>query len=85
MLSADSLPYQAVKVFISWSGEQSWQIATALRDWLPMVIQAVRPYMSESDNVAGARWGNVVSSELETCDFGILALRPAISTRPGSI
>jgi hypothetical protein len=71
-----------VKVFISWSGEQSRQIASALREWLPMVIQAVRPYMSESDNEAGARWGSVVSAELESSAFGIVCLTPINITAP---
>jgi hypothetical protein len=44
-----------VKVFISWSGEPSKQIAAALRDWLPLVIQACKKktYMSDRDNEAG--------------------------------
>ena len=65
-----------MKVFISWSGGQSKQIAVALRDWLPMAIHAVKPYMSDRDNEAGARWGNVVADELEASDFGVVCLTP---------
>jgi TIR domain len=65
-----------VKVFISWSGPLSRQIAEALRDWLPMAIQAVKPYMSRRDNEAGARWEEIVSSELSASHFGILCLTP---------
>ncbi|MGY1710852.1 toll/interleukin-1 receptor domain-containing protein [Geodermatophilus sp. SYSU D00758] len=71
-----------MKVFISWSGEQSRQIAGALRDWLPMVIQAVEPYMSERDNHAGVRWNDEVSTQLESTDFGILCLTPDNLTAP---
>ena len=65
-----------MKVFISWSGEPSRQIALALRDWIPVVIQAVKPYMSEQDNEAGARWLDGVSTELDTTHFGIICVTP---------
>jgi hypothetical protein len=65
-----------MKVFISWSGDISRQIAEALRDWLPMAIQAVKPYMSQRDNEAGVRWEEVVSAELNASDFGIICLTP---------
>jgi hypothetical protein len=65
-----------MKVFISWSGDQSRQIATALHGWLSMVIQAAKPYMSERDNEAGSRWGDVLAAQLKTTDFGIVCLTP---------
>jgi TIR domain len=65
-----------MRVFISWSGKQSGQIAEALRAWLPMVIQAAKPYMSARDNEAGVRWEEVITRELSTTDFGILCLTP---------
>jgi hypothetical protein len=65
-----------VKVFISWSGDTSRQVAVALRDWLPMAMQAVKPYMSQRDNEAGVRWEEVVSAELNASDFGIICLTP---------
>jgi hypothetical protein len=33
-------------VFISWSGERSKLIAEAFYEWLPMVIQSAKPWMS---------------------------------------
>jgi hypothetical protein len=65
-----------VKVFISWSGEQSKHIALALREWLPRIIQAIDPYMSDVDNEAGDLWNEVITSELESTNFGILCLTP---------
>jgi hypothetical protein len=35
-----------MKVFIVWSGTRSFEIAKALNDWLPRVIQAVKPFFS---------------------------------------
>jgi TIR domain len=65
-----------VKVFISWSGEQSKHIALTLREWLPRIIQAIEPYMSDVDNEAGDLWNEVITSELESTNFGILCLTP---------
>lgn len=59
-----------MKVFLSWSGTTSHQIATYLYEWLPMVIQKVVPYIStEIDK--GARWSSDIAQELEQCAFGI--------------
>jgi uncharacterized protein YdcH (DUF465 family) len=63
-----------MKVFISWSGPISKQIAQYLHEWLPMVLQYVRPYMSSEDNETGARWFHTVSTELQSSNFGILCL-----------
>jgi hypothetical protein len=71
-----------VKVFISWSGEQSRQIAQALRDWLPMMFESVEPYMSARDNEAGIRWADVIAHQLDESSFGILCLTPTNLAAP---
>lgn len=43
-----------MKVFISWSGETSKKVALALKAWLPNVIQALDPWMSDKDIEKGA-------------------------------
>ena len=63
-----------MKVFISWSGPQSEQVASALREWLPKVIQATEPWMSSSDVDKGTRWGDEISRELESCTIGIICV-----------
>lgn len=63
-----------MKVFISWSGEASRQVAEALREWLPSVIQAVEPWMSTEDIGAGARWISEVARELEEISVGLICL-----------
>jgi TIR domain-containing protein len=63
-----------MKVFISWSGEPSRTVALALRDWIPTVIQTVRPWMSQSDIEAGTRWSPEIAQELEASQFGIICL-----------
>ncbi len=65
-----------MKVFISWSGERSKAVAQAWHDWLPNVIQAVEPWMSETDIAKGARWGMDMARELDETRVGIICLTP---------
>lgn len=63
-----------MKVFISWSGKQSKQLGEILRDWLPGVLQAVKPYFTPSDIEKGTRWANEIAKELEASQIGILCI-----------
>lgn len=63
-----------MKVFISWSGQLSKLIAEAFRQWIPGVIQAVKPYYSPDDITKGARWGTEIASELDASKVGIICL-----------
>ena len=53
-----------MKVFISWSGKHSQQIALALRDWLPSVIQALDPWVSTADIEKGESWFTSINESL---------------------
>lgn len=63
-----------MKLFISWSGELSHQVALVFRDWLPSVIQTITPYVSSEDIEKGARWSSDVSHELQASSYGILCV-----------
>ena len=63
-----------MEIFISWSGDRSQKVAEALRDWLPNVIQSVRPFMSASDIDKGSRWPVELASHLEKAQFGLICL-----------
>lgn len=60
-----------MKVFLSWSGERSQVLARALRDWLPLVLHYVQPWLSQADINAGERWGAGIARELDESSFGI--------------
>jgi hypothetical protein len=64
------------KVFISWSGDRSRMAADALTDWLPKVIQYIRPWMSQVSISKGERWSREVSEALVDQDMGIFCVTP---------
>jgi hypothetical protein len=65
-----------LKIFISWSGDWSKQVAEALRGWLPDVLQFSDPWMSAGDIEKGARWASEIARELEVTRVGVICLTP---------
>ena len=63
-----------MEVFICWSGKTSKRLAEVFRDWIPAVIQAVKPYFSPEDVEKGARWYPEISKKLEQCAAGLICL-----------
>lgn len=71
-----------MNVFISWSGTRSKAMAEALREWLPDVVQYIRPWMSAQDIGAGARWSPAIEQQLRDSPFGIICLTQTNQTAP---
>ncbi|ANJ68049.1 hypothetical protein A9404_12295 [Halothiobacillus diazotrophicus] len=63
-----------MKVFISWSGETSKKVAEAIREWLPQVLQTVKPYFTPSDIEKGTRWSSDIANELDDSMAGIFCV-----------
>lgn len=63
-----------MNVFISWSGTDSKKLGEALRNWLPAVLQLVKPYFTPSDIEKGTRWDSEIAKELESSEVGILCV-----------
>lgn len=65
-----------MKLFLSWSGDTSREVACALRDWFPYVIQSVKPFVSTGDIAKGRRWSDVLATELSAASYGVICLTP---------
>ncbi|MFJ1745414.1 TIR domain-containing protein [Streptomyces sp. NPDC088116] len=65
-----------MKIFLSWSGERSRQVAESLKSWLPDVIQEIDPWVSTQDIAKGGRGINEITNELAATDFGVVCITP---------
>lgn len=59
-----------MKLFISWSGDTSHELALALRDWLPDVLQSIEPWVSSEDISKGSFWLPEINNALREAKFG---------------
>lgn len=65
-----------MKVFISWSGDTSKRVAECIREWLPTVLQTIKPYFTPSDIEKGTRWSSDIAAELDSSIAGIFCVTP---------
>lgn len=63
-----------MKIFVSWSGELSCQIAKILKKWIPCLLQSVEVFFSPEDIEKGDNWDKTISNELSECKYGIICL-----------
>jgi hypothetical protein len=63
-----------MRLFVSWSGRRSHEVAIAIRDWIPLALHAVRPFVSTADIGPGSRWQGRIEAELALADFGLVCV-----------
>ncbi len=63
-------------LFISWSGEKSKCVALALKDFLPLIINAAKPFLSIKSIDKGMRWNSEIAIHLKQAKLGIICLTP---------
>lgn len=71
-----------MRIFISWSGAYSRKVAVVLRDWLPMVLQYVEPWVSSEDIAKGGRWSSELETALREATFGIICVNSENANEP---
>jgi hypothetical protein len=71
-----------MKVFLSWSGNRSKEVANLLSDWLCCVIQAARPWISTRDLDRGSLWFGEINDQLKDTSVGIICLTQENKSRP---
>jgi len=62
-----------MKIFISWSGEKSKEIAEYMKNWIEQIIQSAEPWISV-DIDKGKKWNSEISQNLEESKVGILCV-----------
>ncbi len=63
-------------IFVSWSGPRSRAVAEALKEYLPMIVNAFNPWLSSADIDKGSRWSSELAAALATAKAGIICLTP---------
>ncbi|WP_081624158.1 TIR domain-containing protein [Arthrobacter sp. 135MFCol5.1] len=66
-----------MKIFISWSGTPSHEMALLLREWLVRVLQYSEPFVSSKDISKGAQWLVTISEQLTDTTEGIVCVTPS--------
>lgn len=70
-----------MKIFISWSGEKSKQVAVLLEDWIKMVIQASEPWVSTNIQ-SGSLWFQELNEQLKDVSIGIVCITAENRDKP---
>lgn len=65
-----------MEIFLSWSGDQSRDLTEAFRNWIPLVLQNISPFMSQQDIDLGDNWNEKINSQLEKSTIGIIFVTP---------
>jgi len=63
-----------VRVFLSWSGEVSRDVARVFAQMLPVLFEDVEPFEASDDIEKGKRWGPTLATVLSECSYGIICL-----------
>lgn len=71
-----------MKIFISWSGERSRQVAELLSNWIQCVLQAVDPWLSSKDIDRGSLWFSEITNQLSNTHNGIVCLTKSNLNNP---
>lgn len=64
----------SVKVFISWSGDLSRQVADLVGEWIENVLQGVQKWISADDIEKGSQWFGEIGKQFDETSVGILCL-----------
>jgi hypothetical protein len=71
-----------IKVFISWSGDLSKDIALAMHDWFENVYDVIDPFVSDVSIEPGTRSLEEIQKSLNGTDFGIVIVTKTNQNAP---
>lgn len=70
-----------MRVFLSWSGNVSREIAATLADWLPLLMFDLDPFISDEID-KDARWNDTIHQRLTESSYGIAIVTSANRSAP---
>lgn len=65
-----------MQVFLSWSGSRASRLADVLHDWIPDVLQVVKPWKSDVDVQKGEHWFSEIHAAASKPGICILCTTP---------
>jgi hypothetical protein len=71
-----------MKVFISWSGKLSEEVASLLKRWLPYAVPGTDTFLSKEDIDKGAIWFGDIEAVLKDTSVGVICLTRENKARP---
>lgn len=71
-----------MKVFISWSGKLSGDVATLLSEWLPSAVPGTVPWLSKEGIEKGSIWFGAIEEALKETSVGVICLTRENMGRP---
>jgi len=71
-----------MRVFLSWHGDVSRELAATLHNWIPLVVPSARPFISTSDIDKGKGWSDDLREQLSHTSYGIVCVTRDNYTAP---
>ncbi|WP_405600376.1 MULTISPECIES: hypothetical protein [unclassified Pseudoalteromonas] len=71
-----------MKMFYSWSGTKSHKTAMAFSEWVPCILNAVKPWVSSEDIDRGSIWLNDILEQLKDTNYGLVFVTKENQDKP---
>jgi hypothetical protein len=66
-----------MQIYISWSGQASYQVALSIRDLIRAVLPGIEVWVSAEDIKAGSRWSPELIRIFDQMSFSIICVDPS--------
>lgn len=71
-----------MKIFISWSGKKSMEVAKVLKWWIEKIVQTSDAFVSDDDIALGTRWSDTIKKALAETRIGVICVTPENQQAP---
>jgi TIR domain len=65
-----------MKIFLSSSGQRGRAVASALRNFIPLIFQRAQVFTTSDDIETGSRWSTEIGKALSSADLAIVCITP---------